>query len=294
MTRINVGTIISSVTPPQEVRPRARHAERAGLDSIFSGDHLAATVPTLDSVVSLTTSAAVTERIEVGFGVMVLPLRHVAWVAKQIATMQQISGDRVILGVGSGGEIHGNSAWNALGIPYAERGRQTDEALAALPDLIAGKPAEYNGQRFAPTPAATVPHIAVGGRPPVALRRAAQYGDSWFPSLVTPADVRAGADKLEELAATYDRKTPEVIVGGTVGLGVTPAEVDRAIADLGKSYAIPPEKAAEVVISGTPQQAADRFHAYAEAGATHLVMGTFAADWYAQADLLAEARALLG
>lgn len=293
MARIKVGTIISSGSPPREVRPRARHAEQVGLDSVFSGDHLAALAPTLDSVVSLSTSAAVTERIQVGFGVLVLPLRHVAWIAKQIATMQQISGDRVILGVGSGGDIHGNSAWNALGIPYAERGRQTDQALAALPDLIAGKPTEFNGQQFSPTPAATVPHIAVGGGPPVALRRAAQYGDSWFPSLLTPADVRAGVAKLEELAAKFGRKTPTVIVGGTVGLGASQSAVDRAVSDLSKSYGIPAEKAAEVVISGTPEQAAERFQAYAEAGATHVVMSPFADDWYAQVELLAQARALL-
>jgi alkanesulfonate monooxygenase SsuD/methylene tetrahydromethanopterin reductase-like flavin-dependent oxidoreductase (luciferase family) len=72
----------------------ARHVEDAGLDGIFVGDHLAAAVPQADSILALTVAAAATTRIRLGFGVMVLALRHPAWAAKQLATLQQLSGGR--------------------------------------------------------------------------------------------------------------------------------------------------------------------------------------------------------
>lgn len=77
--------------------------------------------------------------VRIGFGVMVLALRHPAWAAKQIATLQRLSGDRVVLGVGTGGAVHGSGAFEAVGVPYAERGRRTDAALEVLPGLISGK-----------------------------------------------------------------------------------------------------------------------------------------------------------
>jgi len=79
----------------------------------------------LDAMVVLTTAAAVTERLRVGFGVLILPLRPVAAVAKQVSALQTLSGNRVLLGVGSGGTPHGVSSWQAVGVPQNDRGRLT-------------------------------------------------------------------------------------------------------------------------------------------------------------------------
>jgi Luciferase-like monooxygenase len=108
---------------------------------VFVGDHLISVRPLLDSVVTLATAAAVTERIRLGFGVMVVPLRHPAWVAKQVASLQHLSGNRVILGLGSGGRVHGMAGWEAVRVPFAAGGRRLDAALDVLPRLIAGEPA---------------------------------------------------------------------------------------------------------------------------------------------------------
>ncbi len=97
----------------------ARQVEDVGLDGVFVGDQLAATVPLAESTLVLATAAAATARIHVGFGVMVLALRHPAWAAKQVATLQQLSGGRVILGVGLGGAMHGTAAWDAVACPTA-------------------------------------------------------------------------------------------------------------------------------------------------------------------------------
>ena len=154
----------------------ARHAEEMGLESVWVGDHLIPVLPFLDSTLVLAAAASVTERIKIGFGVLILALRPVAWAAKQIATLQHLSGDRVLLGVGAGGSVHGDAAWRAVGVPYGERGKRTDAALAVLPGLVAGKPTAVNGEEVTLAPGATMPPVLIGGGP-ASLRRTARYGD---------------------------------------------------------------------------------------------------------------------
>src|SRR5262245_101071 len=116
----------------------AAHAEAVGLESVWTGDHLISVAPKLDSTLLLAQAAATTTTLRLGFGVMILALRPVAWAAKQIATLQRLSGDRVVLGVGTGGVIHGDAAWRALGLSFDTRLSDTYSALTALPDLVAG------------------------------------------------------------------------------------------------------------------------------------------------------------
>lgn len=80
------------------IASHARHAEDVGLESVWVGDHLIPLSPVLESTLVLATAAAATERVEIGFGVLILALRPVTWAAKQVATLQHLSGDRVLLG----------------------------------------------------------------------------------------------------------------------------------------------------------------------------------------------------
>jgi alkanesulfonate monooxygenase SsuD/methylene tetrahydromethanopterin reductase-like flavin-dependent oxidoreductase (luciferase family) len=182
-------------------REQARYAEQLGLDGIFVGDHLKPAGPYPESMVVLAAAAAVTKRIHVGVGVMVLALRDPAWAAKQLATLQHVSGGRVVLGVGTGGVMHGTEAWEAVGVPYAERGRRTDEALALLPGLIRGETVELpSGASITLSPGADVPPILIGGNSPAALRRAVRHGAGWFSSVTTPQRVADGARRLPDTA----------------------------------------------------------------------------------------------
>ncbi|GAA1018818.1 hypothetical protein Aple_025930 [Acrocarpospora pleiomorpha] len=295
MKRLSIGVMFpSSRSEAVDVRACARHAEDLGLDALFTGDHLAASVGTRESTLTLATVAAVTERLRIGFGVMVLALRHPAWAAKQIATLQHLSGDRVILGVGSGGAVHGSTAWEAVEVPYAERGRRTDAALEVLPDLVTGRSAVLrSGVPITLTPGATMPPVWVGGGSRAALRRAARYADAWFPSMITATAVAEGRRELAELAATYGRPIPHLAVGGSVLLGPAPSPSLLSDATAGLTqYGVPPEVAAHLPITGPPPQAAERFREYAEAGADHLVLGVIGDDWQHQCELIAEARSL--
>src|SRR5689334_9434352 len=163
-------------------------------------------MPSLDCAVALSAAAAGTSRIRIGASVFIPAVRPLAWAAKQIASLQHVSGNRLILGVGSGG---GEAQWAAAGVPYAERGRRTDTAVRLLPPLLNGEevelPDEPGRPRIRLAPAAPMPPLWIGNVSATVLKRAARYGDGWFPSLIPPSGVAAGLRRLTELAADYDR-----------------------------------------------------------------------------------------
>jgi len=292
-----------SVVIPHAIRSNAsdlstfaRQVEDAGLDGLFTGDHLAAATPLADSTLTLAVAAAATTRIQVGFGVMVLALRHPAWAAKQVATLQQLSRNRVILGVGLGGAAHGTAAWDAVGVPYRDRAARTDAALKILRGLIEGKPTELpGGTELTLAPGAPPPPIWIGGGGAAARRRTAAYGDGWFPSMITPEGVATGAAHLAELCAGQGRaEKPAIAVGGSVLLGEARPDgaLEAHVGALISGYGIPPRVAAELPLTGPPAAVAERLRSYASAGARHIVLGLIGDGWRQQCHLLAEAVAL--
>jgi alkanesulfonate monooxygenase SsuD/methylene tetrahydromethanopterin reductase-like flavin-dependent oxidoreductase (luciferase family) len=276
-----------------DIPDRARHAEQLGLDSAFVGDQLIGLRPILDSTVALASAAAVTSRIELGYGTMVLALRPVAWAAKQIGTLQLLARGRVILGVGVGGAMYGEAAWHAVEVPYRERGQRTDAALELLPDLIAGKPATLNGRELTLAPGAPVPPIWVGGGSDAAVRRAVRFGHAWFPSMMTATRAESAMNRLSEFADAAGRPVPMLAMGGVAAVDVTQSTVDEYVAGLAGSYGIQAEQAAKVPITGSPREAADRFAEFAAAGVRHLVLGVVGDDWKRRCALIAEAKSLL-
>ncbi|MBP2337943.1 alkanesulfonate monooxygenase SsuD/methylene tetrahydromethanopterin reductase-like flavin-dependent oxidoreductase (luciferase family) [Saccharothrix coeruleofusca] len=269
----------------------ARHAEELGLESLWHGDHLIPVTPFLDSTMVMAAAAAVTTRIGLGFGVMVLALRPVAWAAKQVATLQRLSGNRVLLGVGAGGDPHGDAAWHAVGVPFAERGSRTDAALRVLPGLVRGEPTPLNGRDVVLAPGAPVPPLLVGGDSRAALRRAARFGDHWYPSFATTARIAAGVRELADLAAAHGRPTPGVTAGVPVALGDVPASaLERRVRAM-RDYGLGEEQAREVLVTGTPERAAERFAELAEAGVDRVVAMPFTDDRFRQAELVARAAA---
>src|ERR1700761_454155 len=161
---VEVGVVLPSMSRRDgragDIPALARQAEQLGFESVWVVDQLVAGTggPVLDSLTALAAAAAVTERVRLGVGVLIAPLRPVAWIAKQVATLQYLSGDRLVLGIGAGGDRH-DAAWLAAGVPRRGRGRRTDEALRLLPDLIAGKPAQLTpeGSGVVLSPGVTVP-----------------------------------------------------------------------------------------------------------------------------------------
>ncbi|GGP00981.1 LLM class flavin-dependent oxidoreductase [Nonomuraea glycinis] len=300
MRTFEIGVILPGVAVQRsaglDLREAARHAEDAELDGVWHGDHLATGGPTLDAPIALATAAASTARITIGAGVFVPAIRPLVWAAKQIATLQHVSGDRLVLGIGSGG---GPGQWRAAGVPFDQRGSRTDTALELLPRLLAGKETRLRDEPGEPavelTPATAMPPVWVGNASRIAIRRAARWGDGWFPSLISPREVATGRELLSASAQEAGRTVPVIAIGGVAALG-TGSEVPsraRIASGISGAYGRPLEEAMEIPLTGPPQQAAERLAAYREAGATHAVVGISGGDWRAQVDLLAEARTLM-
>jgi alkanesulfonate monooxygenase SsuD/methylene tetrahydromethanopterin reductase-like flavin-dependent oxidoreductase (luciferase family) len=260
---VEIGVMLPVSTPDPrrpvlgDVRASARFAEEAGLGSVWSTDHLIASAPILESTAVLATAAAVTERVAVGYGVMLLALRPVAWAAKQVTTLQYLSGDRIVLGVGTGNPAHGDAGWRAAEQPFADRGARTDAALDVLPALIRGEPAPVaDGLEAAIAPGSTVPPILVAGEGARARRRAARYGDGWLSIGLTPDQVRAGMAEVTALAEEYGRPVPRPSVVGPV-------------------------------LADDPGRAAADLEAYARAGVERVILGPTSPDWQRDYDRIA-------
>jgi alkanesulfonate monooxygenase SsuD/methylene tetrahydromethanopterin reductase-like flavin-dependent oxidoreductase (luciferase family) len=266
---MEIGVILPTSTPDPsrpilgDVRDSARFAEDVGLDSIWSTDHLVASGPMLDSTVVLAAASAVTDRVTVGFNVMLLSLRPVAWAAKQVSTLQYVSGNRLVLGVGTGNPAHGDIAWRAAGMSYPDRGHRTDAALRVLPDLVAGKRTVLDdGVELRLAPGSAMPPVVVAGNGRAAMRRAATYGDGWASIGLTPEQIAAGL-----------------------------AEIDRLAAELGR----PPIRATIVgpQVGVDPPQAAALLTAYEAAGVERVILAPTGTDWRRDYEFAATVRAEL-
>jgi probable F420-dependent oxidoreductase len=185
-------------------RDLAVQVEGIGYDLLFSGDHLFMYSPNVEALSVLATYAAVTERIELGTGVLLPALRDPALTAKQVASIDYLSGGRMILGVGVGGEIE--QEWQAMEVPIPERGPRTDEYVALMQALWAPEPVNFEGEfrtvrGVVGTPSPVRPGgipIWVGGRSDAALRRATLH-DGWCAYVCSPRRIRESLARIDEL-----------------------------------------------------------------------------------------------
>ena len=260
------GQQVGGAPDPGVFRELAQQAEALGYDSIWAGDHISYRNPILDVVVALSTFAAVTERITIGAGVVLLPLRHPSVVAKEFSSLDYVSGGRVILGVGVGGE--GEKDFEAVGVPVRERGARTNEAMRALRALFSGS-GSFSGQFFSfqdieiePQSAqAGGPPLWVGGRSEAAIRRAATLGDGWIPLWVSPERLVAGYEQLP------DHVVPAVALPAHVG------EKRHLLEHLRERYSgdFSEHVVDRYCITGSPEECAARLREYVDAGARHIV-----------------------
>jgi probable F420-dependent oxidoreductase len=191
---------------PDSLRRAAIQAEELGFDDVWVSEHIivpadAAYPPSAnfwDPVLTLTWAASVTARVRLGTSVLVLPLRHPLPLAKELSTLQNLSGGRLILGAGVGWL---EAEFDALGVPFKERGRRMDEGIAMMravwtqdPVTFESKwiPAAIEKMRSQPQPVAPIP-IWIGGSSDAAIRRALRL-DGWHGSRISP-EAAAGVVK---------------------------------------------------------------------------------------------------
>ncbi|WP_157868554.1 LLM class flavin-dependent oxidoreductase [Streptomyces caatingaensis] len=305
-TRITIGVFTPALTldpaaAPGETAEAARLAEELGFESLWTSDLLTGRCPMLDPLLVLAGAAAATTRLRIGTGALVPALHPLPGLAQRLATLQYLSGGRLLLGVDAGdspwarwrGGLKDPAAWRATGIPFEERDARLDDALSRLPGALGGEPGRLDPAQpeLRLTVPAEVPPLLIGGENEAALRRAVRHGGHWFPALTTPAWLTEKVTRLRELAEAAGRPVPGVTVAQPFGLGDDVerpggANLARAAAN---AFGISEERADAMVIEGGPQQAAERIAEFAAAGADRIVFSTYAPDWRKQYELLAEA-----
>ena len=213
--------------------------ERSEVDSIWLSDRLSSPAPVPEVMTTLAAIAARTARLKFGPSVVVLPYRTPVVAAKEMATVDWLSQGRLFPAVGVGVELP--REFDASGVPFAERGRRTDEAIRVMRLLWTQNEVSFQGEFYKldrvsifPKPWQTPPPIWIGGKSEAAMRRTARLGDGWIPSLITPDELRAGVQKVQELAAAAGRQVPEDHFGTLISYAI--ADTDEAALALAQPY----------------------------------------------------------
>jgi probable F420-dependent oxidoreductase len=277
--QIRCGIVLSG-SDRAAARSQAQRAESLGFDSLWVGDHIAFHVPIPDSLAMLAFAAGVTERITLGTSVFLLPLRHPTLIAKTTATVDRLSGGRLVLGVGVGGEFP--PEFEAVGVPVAERGARADEAIGVVRRLWtedgvahAGKHFQFGAVTVAPKPM-RVPPIWGGGRPAAAIRRAGRLGDGYISHMCDAARYRDNMQRIETTARETGRRdvafTPASFLFTFLEDRFEDAE-KKAAGLLGMIYRRDFSEAAKrYCLLGRPEDCLEQLHAFARSGARHFIL----------------------
>jgi probable F420-dependent oxidoreductase len=198
--------------------PDAARIEELGYDSVWTSEHIFFHFPTFDALTILAAVAATTDRIRLGTAVLLLPLRPAALAAKEITSVDVISGGRLTLGIGVGGEYP--KEFQAVGVPVNQRGARTDEAIQLLRKLwtednvsFEGRFTKLDGVTLQPKPAQPGgPPLWIAGRSQAAIRRAGRHGDGYLPYLFSPERFRDSLAQVRQVAEEAGRDPASVSI----------------------------------------------------------------------------------
>ena len=284
--RTKIGVRIPSPEPSLEADPAfcGRIAEELGFESIWYPDHPILPVSTTannrytkdfhegvptdgsipdiyahlpDPLISLASAAAATTRLMLGTGIILVPERNPLLLAKEVATLDRLSGGRLLLGVGAGWI---REETEIMGGDPDHRWGQTREAILAMQALWTNEPAQFHGRfydfppvRSNPKPLSDpYPPVLIGGETQRAFERIVEWGDGWLPWSLTPQEVAEGRRKLESLASDAGRG-PAAIT--TTVYGILPRrELVRSFFDAGADRVVVRR---ETTVNGESEMAAD-------------------------------------
>jgi probable F420-dependent oxidoreductase len=279
--RVRCGMVLTAGARDEAIAS-ARRIEDAGFDSAWAGDHVAFHIPVLESLTLLALASGVTERISLGTAVYLLPLRHPTITAKVTSTLDVLSGGRLVLGVGVGGEFP--PEFEASGVPVEERGSRADEAIEILRKLWTEDGATHEGKHFRfgpvsidPKPLqAGGPPIIVGGRRGPTFRRAGQLGDGYVSHMCSTdqfaknmVQIRDQAAKAGRVEAAFE---PMSFIF-TVFDDSYEAAHERAATMLERIYRVPFRDAAQkYCLLGRPEDCLEQMQRFVDVGSRHIIL----------------------
>jgi probable F420-dependent oxidoreductase len=286
--RLKVGVVLPTyrrLATAENIRLAAQLSESLGFDSVWVTDHVVVPSASVEAfgpafyeaVTVMSYVAAITSRVLIGAAILIVPYRHPLVLAKMLATADQLSGGRMILGAGLGWL---DSESSLMGVPHKRRARIADEALGAIRACWEADQPEFHGEiydfagfHFAPRPHKNrrLP-ILIGGASTPALRRAARFGDGWIGDGQTFEELEVALGQLSQELAAEGRELGEMEVAMRTGLQVA---ADRT--GITESPSEQGWKSAEFVTAGrTPfrgvrEEVVADFKRAAELGVGHLI-----------------------
>lgn len=284
-SRLTLGVAIPQTFPDGRVDPRGlrdflQRAEALGFHSAWVVEHMFGTIPALAPVELLTYAAAVTERLRLGAAVLLTALRTPVHTAKSLATLDQLSGGRLIVGVGLGGNP---KIYPAFGLTASRRAARFAEGLRLMKRLWTEPAVTADGEFYRlenaslqPRPLQTPhPPLWFGGHHPLALRRAVELGDGFIGA--GSASTAAFAEQmkvLRELLAERGRDSSAFPIGKRVYLAIDRdrARAGKRLAEWFGAFYGRPAVAEEVSVWGDVDTCVEGLRAVAAAGAGFLML----------------------
>jgi probable F420-dependent oxidoreductase len=276
------------IEDPNDLVALAVTAERLGFASVWVREHLFHSTyvaerlgdkPYHDALTVLTAIACSTEKVRLGTSVLVLPWHDPARLGKMVATLDQLSGGRVDLGVGV---AITRDEFENLGVDFATRGKRTDEILGALQSLwtqdtpeVSGQFYRYSGLKFSPKPLQTpYPPLLIGGSSTAARRRVARFGDGWHTLRQSPSQFADGRRDIFERVAAAGRDASELQFSLTLPMRFTGTTPGTPVQD-------------RTALTGTDDDIVETIKAYQVAGLDEIVVGVSSADPAENTDAMA-------
>ena len=280
----------------------ARAAEALGYEFVSTGEHVFFYGPIGNGLISLAAAAGATTRIKLISAITLAPLYPAALLAKQVAALDMVSGGRFNLGVGVGGEYP--KEFEACGVPVAERGARTNEALEVMRRLwtedevsFQGRFNTLNGVTLNPKPVQKPhPPIWISGRSDAAMRRCARYGTGWLPYMYTPEKLAGSLTTIGGYAAELGREQP--VAPGLFIFFAVHEDRERAIAMATERLSVQYNQdfsrlVGKYALAGNPQDCIARLREYVDAGArTILLNSACPADYVVENERLLAAEVL--
>jgi alkanesulfonate monooxygenase SsuD/methylene tetrahydromethanopterin reductase-like flavin-dependent oxidoreductase (luciferase family) len=301
---INVGVLIpigksqwGAGTDPRALIDFAVRAEQLGFDSLWVNDSLVS--PRIEALTMLAAAAPVTERVTLGTAALLPVLRRPVQAAQTLASVDLLSGGRLVVAVGAGfpGRL-GQPMYELSGVPWERRFARLDETVGLWRQVWSGA-TSFEGEfiRLAEIPPGLRPYrdggppVWLGGATPAALRRAGRMYDGWLPYPPDPADYESGLAQVRAAAAGADREvtavTPALFV--SVLIAASSQAGRRALADYAlATYGMPLAELEKIqaIATGSADEVAAVLERYIASGARHIVCRIGALDLASIADQL--------
>jgi probable F420-dependent oxidoreductase len=290
-TRARFGLAVENFTPHskspdmQRIRVYAQSAETLGFDSLWAWDHILLgskkPFPFLDSLTVLGGLALCTERVELGTGVLVLPLRNPVVLAKVTSTIDQMSGGRLALGVAAGWY---EKEFTACGVPYKGRGKILERNLDVLKTFWTQNEVEGSADGMVFERAVMLPKPVRNPRPPIlmggyvdkVLRRVATESDGWLTYFYTPQSFAEAWKRVLGFAEEAGRDPTELtnVAQLPICIDKTFEAADRKVRDfIVRYFDVAPwsESSPDSAVRGTVEDCAEQLHEHLESGVRHIV-----------------------